>query len=288
MSKVVKEEPIGCETCSRYGRRGYLVQKENFSVARICECTSRCPKCNGMGFVRLQNETGYSYINTCPVCGEVRRNVKLYNLAGIPAKYSDMLELGTFHPENESQQNALTYVKDFVKQYPRRRGFLLMGGPGRGKTHLAIGTTSELTLERGVKCIFKDFFHLLSELKEAYSQSTSENEVLLPLIETEILVIDELGKGESNKWELNILDQLISKRYNASKTTLITTNYVSREHAAKKDLTKKDYVKEEQQAPQILEDKVGERIASRLYEMCEFIRLEGEDQRRRAKVKKKA
>ncbi|MGH7890521.1 MAG: ATP-binding protein, partial [Thermodesulfobacteriota bacterium] len=146
----------------------------------------------------------------------------------------------------------------------------LMGKAGLGKTHLAIGAISEVTLERGIKCLFKDFFYLLSELKEAYSQGNPENEVLLPLIETEVLVIDELGKAKSSDWELNILDQLISKRYNAQKITLITTNYVSEDYATKT-------AGENQE---ILEKRVSDRIASRLYEMCEFIYLEGKDHRK--------
>lgn len=201
----------------------------------------------------------------------VRRNTKLYNLAGIPAKYWQVLQADAFQPKNESLQKVLKYAKDFVKLYPnpstRKRGFLLMGKSGLGKTHLAIGTIAELTLEYGIRCMFKDFFYLLSELREAYSQGTPENEVILPLIETEVLVIDELGKGKSSEWESNILDQLISKRYNAEKVTLITTNFISKDYATKED-------------QEILERKVGERIASRLREMCEYIYLEGEDHRK--------
>lgn len=265
MKRVAKEETTGCATC-RW--KGYLVERKGeYSTAEICKCIKEgCLECKGLGTVLVENR-GYTYVNPCRACGVIRRNVKLYNLAGIPAKYSHVLEVNSFRPDNNrSHQKALSYAKDFVKKYPTERGFLLMGRAGLGKTHLAIGTISELTLDYGRKCLFKDFFHLLSELKQAYSQGTSENEVLLPLIETEVLVIDELGKGKSSDWELNILDQLISKRYNASKITLATTNYVTKEYGLKQD-------------QEILEDKIGPRIASRLHEMCEFIHIEGEDHR---------
>ncbi len=268
MKRTVREYNKACEKC--YGN-GYMVDKKgDFSTARICECVSKCSTCKGLGQVLLKNEKGYTYVEACPSCGVVRRNVRLYNLAGIPAKYSNILQTDADfqHKNNKSLQGALKYAKEeFVNRYPTKRGFLLMGKAGLGKTHLAIGAISELTLDKGVRCIFKDFFHLLSELKAAYSQGIPEHEVLLPLIETEVLVIDELGKGKSSDWELNILDQLISKRYNASKTTLITTNYVTKEFATKED-------------PEILEDRVGPRIASRLHEMCEFIHIEGQDHRK--------
>lgn len=264
---MVKQISIGCEKCYQ---NGYIIEKKgNFATAKACECVLKCQECSGTGSTISKNQKGYTHVAMCRVCGVVRRNIKLYNLAGIPAKYSNVLEVNTFQPKHETHKYALRYAKDFVQLYPEKRGFLLMGKAGLGKTHLAIGAISEITLERGIKCLFKDFFYLLSELKEAYSQGNPENEVLLPLIETEVLAIDELGKAKSSDWELNILDQLISKRYNASKITLITTNYISRDY----------FTKQGRENQEILEERVGERIASRLYEMCEFIYLEGKDHR---------
>ena len=96
-----------------------------------------------------------------------------------------------------------------------------------------------------------------------------------PLIDTEVLVIDELGKGRANEWELGVLDQLISKRYNSTKDTIITTNYIT------KDIN----LKYNRDSKEILEFRVGDRIASRLFDMCEFFYLEGKDFRRMAAAK---
>ncbi len=265
---------VGCDDC--YGSGLKVVVNENLSRAETCECVRTCSECGGSGQTFRTKDNGYSYLAPCVRCGVIRRNIKLYNLAQIPAKYSHVLQVDAgLVPQkiNKSLQMALKYAKEeFVKKYPTKRGYLLMGPSGLGKTHLAVGTISELTLKHGVNCMFKDFFYLLSELKETYSLGMPENEVIAPLIETDVLVIDELGKGKSNEWELNILDQLISKRYNASKQTLITTNFVSREIANK--------IGEDRE---ILELRVGDRIASRLYEMCEFIYLEGKDYRKQSK-----
>lgn len=265
-----KMKKIGCKKCHH---QGYLVSSnDECSFADVCECVNSCSECGGTGLISFKKEESYNYVNKCNLCGDIQRNVKRYNQANIPAKFYRILKVDSYAPRSEYQQKALKYVKDsFVKQYPNEKGFLLMGPSGVGKTHLAIGAISELALERGIKCIFKDFFLLLSELKQAYSEGTSENEVLLPLIEAEVLVIDELGKGKSNEWELNILDQLISKRYNASKNTLITTNYIARDSASKNLASY-----------ELLENRVGERILSRLYEMCKFIHIEGKDFRKEA------
>lgn len=273
MRRTITNDSVGCDDCHW---SGFIIKSRGGqAAAELCGCVLECEACGGTGNVLSRNDRDYTYLSQCGTCGVVRRNVRLYNLAGIPAKYSHVLQVdaGLSGQMSRPLQSALKYAKEeFVKKYPTRKGFLLMGPSGLGKTHLAIGTISELTLYHGVRCMFKDFFYLLSELKQAYSEGTPENDVILPLVETEVLVIDELGKGRSNDWEINILDQLISKRYNASKKTIATTNYVTREKA-----------KERGDNDEILEARVGERIASRLFEMCEFLYLEGKDYRREKK-----
>ena len=101
---------------------------------------------------------------------------------------------------------------------------MFTGGPGTGKTHLAIATVKALILDMGVYCKFVDFFQLLADIRHGYSQDVSEQTLIQPYIQSEVLVIDELAKGRNTEWELTILDQVISNRYNtANKITLFTT-----------------------------------------------------------------
>lgn len=216
-----------------------------------------------------KNDRGYSCIEPCGLCGAVRLRVKRYNNARIPSKYHWVLRADEMSPSDGEQIRAMSYVKSFVDMYPSENGFLLMGAPGCGKTLLAVGAIAELTLQKAVDCVFTDFFFLLGDLRKAYSEGTPENEIIEPLTSAEVLVIDEMGKGKSSEWERGILDQLISRRYNSSKKTLVTTNYVAREFLS------------ENSGTEVLEDRVGERIASRLYEMCEPLLLTGSDYRKR-------
>lgn len=271
-----KQIATGCRECSG---RGYMISSENGQYARaeICGCVSECSDCRGSGAVFLENERGYRYLERCGLCGITRLKVRRYNNAKIPSKYAGVLRSDDMDPcdsdprsQQKSQYVAMDYVKSFVDKYPEKKGFLLMGGPGLGKTRLAIGAIAQLTLQKAVECVFTDFFFLLADLRKAYSEGIPENEIIGPLINAEILVIDEMGKGKSSEWEQNILDQLISKRYNSSKKTLVTTNYVARESLPKKSRNKTE----------ILEDRVGERIISRLYEMCTPLFIEGSDYRK--------
>ncbi len=262
-----KKKSYGCENC--FGNGYELSPNGKYSKASICSCLD-CKECSGTGRQQYYNDSGYSYLKPCESCGYLHKNIKLYNLAGIPSKYYKVSEVSTFNPRHDTHKDALIYVKQFVDQYPHRKGFLLMGASGLGKTHLAICAISELTLERGIRCLFVDFFDLLNELKSAYSEGTPENQVINPLIDAEVLLIDELGKGRANEWELGVLDQLISKRYNSNKLTVITTNFIT------KDINN-EFKKE---SKEILEYRVGERISSRLFDMCKFLYLEGRDFRK--------
>ncbi len=268
---MATRKPIatGCQECSG---SGYILSSENgqYARAQICSCVSECVDCDGSGTKFSVNERGYRYLERCELCGIVRLKVRRYNNARIPSKYAGVLQSDDIDPHGKSQYKAMSYVKSFVDKYPEEKGFLLMGGPGLAKTRLAVGAIAELTLRKAVECVFTDFFFLLGDLRKAYSEGISENEIIGPLISAEILVIDEMGKGKSSEWEQNILDQLISKRYNSSRKTLVTTNYVARELLPRKYADRTD----------ILENRVGERIASRLYEMCTPLFIEGRDYRK--------
>ena len=150
-----------------------------------------------------------------------------------------------------------------------------MGGPGLGKTHLVVAVLKKLILEEGVDGKFVDFFQLLSDIRHGYSHDQSEMSLIEPYLRSRVLVIDELAKGRNNEWEQTILDQFISSRYNAAdKITLFTTNYNDQDAV----LSDKNGRTTSFYQPSLAE-KVGERIFSRLTQMCDFIKMEGDDYR---------
>ena len=95
-------------------------------------------------------------------------------------------------------------------------------------------------------------------------------------------MIDELGKGRNTPWEQNILDVIISQRYNDQKTTIFTTNFTqSRSTTLAEPVRGKDILpgENDRETRDTLYDRVGPRIYSRLKEMCDFIDLLGPDRR---------
>src|SRR5437899_6084476 len=128
-----------------------------------------------------------------------------------------------------------------------------------GKTHLAVGIIKELILSKGIGCLFYDYRELLKEIQNSYNESVraTELEVLRPVFETEILVLDELGAVKPTEWVWDTVSLILNTRYNDNRTTLITTNFddkpassVGGPRAATRHET--------------LRERIGERMRSRL------------------------
>jgi DNA replication protein DnaC len=276
-----------CEKCKG---KGFLVfSKGNFTTAKICKkCYVACDKCGGDGIIYSKSERGYTYADKCE-CTMFERRIMLFNMAMIPAQFSSAT-LEDFQITHHTQEEARTNSQKFVDSYPfKKRGLMFMGPVGIGKTHLAVGIIKKLTLEKGYRCKFVDFFHILSSIKEGYSERKSEKKIIEPFVKVPVLVIDELGKGRNNEWEANILDQIISRRYvNTNElTTIITTNYTTRSESTlsctrtkmniNRLVSTKEKTYEEEILRETLQDRVGDRIFSRLAEMCNMIEMGGKD-----------
>ncbi|QPJ66758.1 MAG: ATP-binding protein [Candidatus Nitrohelix vancouverensis] len=257
--------------------------------AEVCACLV-CDKCDGTGRLFYEDDQGRSFVKNCE-CLNFRRRVDLLSRAGLPSKYAKV-ELETYHPFDSSQKKALSRARDFLADFKKggsdfNHGLVFMGGPGVGKTHLCVAIVKSLILDLGVSCKFVDFFQLFGEIRQGYSEDRAEKSLIEPLIQSRVLVIDELAKGRRHsEWEQSILDEFISARYNAgNKVTLYTTNYLNQLPNGKK--SKKDdqqdrvdfREREFQQSfsKETLLDRVGERIYSRITESSDFIEIKGED-----------
>jgi DNA replication protein DnaC len=202
-------------------------------------------------------------------CRDQDRCARLLEAARIPRRYRECT-LRSYRPEkgNGSQLRAFNYAYRLVAEYPAvDRGLLFTGTVGVGKTHLAAAILRGL-IEKGVPCLFYEFGALLKEIQDAYNpvSQTSELKVLAPVYEAEVLVLDELGASKPTDWVRDTMTQIIGTRYNNNKLTIFTTNYPDVRRTA---------------AEETLEDRIGTRLRSRLYEMCKTVIIEGEDFRRR-------
>jgi len=210
-----------------------------------------------------------------------QRAEKLLAQARIPARYQHC-GLGNFDAEyggpNASLSNAALMAGRFVEEYPsQKNGLLFLGSIGVGKTHLAVGIIQELINSKGVPCLFYDYRELLKEIQNSYNPSVSATEmsILRPVFDAEVLVLDELGAVKPTEWVWDTVSLILNTRYNDVRTTVITTNLADAPAAAAAPARG---LREE-----TLGDRIGERMRSRLHEMCRKVEMQGQDFRQRIK-----
>ena len=201
-------------------------------------------------------------------CRTEEQQKRLLEAARIPRRYT-RCALSNYHPApgNGTQLRAFNYSFKLVNEYPAvDRGLLFMGTVGTGKTHLSAAILRGL-MEKGIPCLFYEFGALLKEIQNSYNpvSQVSELKVLAPVYETEVLVLDELGASKPTDWVRDTMMQIIGTRYNERRLTIFTTNYLDTRRS---------------EAEETLEDRIGARLRSRLYEMCKTVIIEGEDYRR--------
>lgn len=273
---------VTCSTCD--DTKVQIVPKGRYAVAEVCpECQKICQVCDGTGYIFEGDEQGREHAQRCQ-CQDLAYRVMLYNNAQIPSQFFDATFQNFDTSGNPSLKTALDTAQFSFKSYQsgKWQGLLFMGGVGVGKTRLVSTMLREYTLKFGIPCLFREFSSLLSEIKSGYDQGLSEMNVLNHINNVDILVVDELGKGRKSDWEINILDTIISNRYNMRKTTIFTTNYTeSRSTSLSETVIQKDgkggYVEAEKR--ETLEQRVYSRIYSRLKGMCDFILMKGPDYR---------
>ena len=201
-------------------------------------------------------------------CRTQDTQARLLDAARIPRRY-DQCSLQNYYPVkgNGTQLRAFQYAWRLAREYPVvERGLVFMGPVGVGKTHLSVAILRSL-MEKGINCLFYEFGSLLKEIQNSYNpiSQTSELKVLEPVFQAEVLVLDELGASKPTDWVRDTMMQIINTRYNDRKLTIFTTNYLDGRRSERDE---------------ILEERIGVRLRSRLYEMCKTVHLEGEDYRK--------
>jgi DNA replication protein DnaC len=198
-----------------------------------------------------------------------------YNEARIPARYAGA-RIETFEERREPslREAKLRFLRLAQKMEPGVRGIGISGPVGTGKTHLVCGLIRDCALVYGLQARFVEFTHLLTEIKRGYDENRSGIDIVQSLVEVPILVIDELGKGLATEWQLGVLDELVSRRYNRGATIFFTTNFPFVARPVPSGARHRDVF-----GATTLADRIGPRVASRLEEMCDFLRIEADDYR---------
>ena len=229
--------------------------------------TAACPFCFGSGMEVVAGKGA----RRCR-CREDEQRAKWLESSRIPSRY-EKCSFQNYYPIQgkfyANQLSAFKYAYTLARDYPAvDQGLLFMGPVGIGKTHLAVAIIRELIEKKGLNCLFYEFGALLKEIQNSYNpiSQTSELKVLEPVFSAEVLVLDELGASKPTDWVRDTMMLIINTRYNNRKLTIFTTNYFDGRRSERDET---------------LEDRIGVRLRSRLFEMCKTVHLEGDDYRKK-------
>jgi DNA replication protein DnaC len=248
-----------------------------------------------MAICSVCDDTGFKYIERTERGRTVKRatrcdcqleqdSARLLEAAHIPLRYFDC-NFAHYNPPDApsgSLAEAKKAAESFAESYPDvHGGLLIVGDIGVGKTHLAVAILKQLIRNR-VRCLFSDYRELLKQIQNSYNPTVQETEsdILRPVFSSEVLVLDELGAVRPSEWVWDTVSLILNSRYNNKLTTIITTNYPDSPAAGAND-GGDQLAKAAKRAarPESLGDRIGERMRSRLHEMCRVIEMRGEDHR---------
>jgi DNA replication protein DnaC len=236
-----------------------------------------CRKCEGTGWVLAAVE-GKAVARRCD-CFFERKTQALWEQARIPRRYQNC-SLDNFEVHNDSHKDALKISRQFVKNYPAQEvGLLFIGPCGVGKTHLAVAIIRELLEKKNASCSFYDFRELIRDIQSSFTPDSnlSEAEILAPVFDVGVLVLDELGAKRPTAWVEETVFYIINQRYNQKRPTIFTSNYFDIDE--EEDRREKMYKEKDDS----LVSRIGYRLRSRLYEMSKVVNIQGDDYRKLVK-----
>lgn len=149
------------------------------------------------------------------------------------------------------------FCKDYANDFSLSSASLFMhGATGLGKTHLSLSIANVVT-EKGMGVIYSSAPNLFGELEREHFSRQNPNERTFEreLLETDLLIIDDLGVEFSTQFTVSCVYNIINSRILSGKPTIISTNLT----------------------PGELEDKYTQRITSRIIGSYISIKFIGRD-----------
>lgn len=218
----------------------------------------RCGRCGGL---RRERDHERNSDRVCR-CGGRRRRLLSYLDAADP---ETRMTLDTLDVTEPTMAGAVGEALRVVSG-ERTKGMLLMGLPGRGKTHLMVGTGRAL-LTRDRDAGYYDFVRLVSRIQDSYSNLGGETRraIIESVASHEVVLLDDLGKEHSSTNVESIVYELFDALHTARSSLVVATNVPATRDGSYQGPT--------------LSERYDEAVRSRLKAMCERFVLKGEDRR---------
>ena len=224
-----------------------------------------CPVCDDTGWKTIEVD-GVSRVTRCE-CVRQQAADRRSREARIPPRYQRCTLDNFVTYQNEELLRAVESARRFTEAFPVvQKGLMLIGPPGIGKTHIAVAALREVIRRTGARGLYYDTRALLRDIRSTYNPvlHMAEMDVIRPVMEAEVLVLDDLGAERLTDWVEETMSLIVNTRYNERRPTIFTSNY--------------EDIPDEGELNSLLV-RVGFRLHSRLREMCEFLEYDGPDYR---------
>ena len=220
-----------------------------------------CPLCDDTGWKTIEVDC-LERVTRCD-CVREKTNEQRLRETRIPPRYLKCTLDNFVTYKNEELLRAVASAKRFADTFPVvQKGLMLIGPPGIGKTHMAVSVLRHVVQRTGARGLYYDTRALLKDIRNTYNPvtHTAEIDVIRPVMEAELLVLDDLGAERLTDWVEETMSLIVNTRYNERRATIFTSNYEDIPDEVNSLLVR-----------------VGFRLHSRLREMCEFLEYDGPD-----------
>lgn len=225
----------------------------------LSEKAERCSRCGGLAHERDHRSNSD---RVCRCGGRISR--LRYRLDAVDR--DARMTLSGFDSSEPSAEATLRDAEKIVSG-ERRRGMLLMGLPGRGKTHLMVAIGRGL-LERGRAAGYYSVVRLVSQIQDSYSDYGGESRraIIESVASSEVVLLDDLGKEHVSANVDSIIYELFDALENSGATVVVSTNVPTTRDGSYRG--------------PVLSERYDEAVRSRISAMCERFVLRGVDHRR--------
>ncbi|AJO76478.1 ATP-binding protein [Pseudomonas sp. MRSN 12121] len=150
--------------------------------------------------------------------------------SGITPRFADRMFANYRVDGDMAKARALAvcqgYADHFVDHYQAGRNLLLLGNVGTGKTHLATSIAQQVIRQHGATAVITSAAEIIRVFKGAMDRNAgyTDRDVLADLAEIDLLCIDEVGAQAGTAYELSVLHEVIDRRYQLIKPTVVISN----------------------------------------------------------------
>ncbi len=185
-----------------------------------------CATCGGAGWLRLDVDLDDPRFGKSVPCACKAREIdqKRYQVLVEHSNLASLrrMSFDTFYA-NENQATAFARAREYADNPVG--WFVLLGGVGAGKTHLAAAIGNR-RLELGQPAVFIVVPDLLDHLRSTFApkSETGFDELFQSVRTAPLLILDDLGAQNTSSWAAEKLFQILNHRSLERLCTVITSN----------------------------------------------------------------